>query len=121
MKKWTTQMSEWVSMLLRLIFNNRQWFGGRLWEVEEVLVTLADLYGITVNPPSGGTEWIKGIFERSYSELYGHSDFINRWSDESKRVFADLEDYVHHGKLPYYVMRKRIECVSAQLTRALQQ
>ena len=121
MGMWKIRISEWVVMFLHLMSGNRQWFAGRWWDAEEVLVTLADVYGITVNPQGGGTKWIQEIFKSAYTEYHSASNFANQWSVESKCVSADMENYVQYGRLPYYIMRRRIECVSAKLVRALQQ
>ena len=102
---------EGAIMLKQLIFANRQKFGGRWFSVEEVLVTLAMVYNIAPNREG----WIRRVFVAAYREQHGR--FAAESPQGQQRIDVDLKEYEERGELPFYVMRQRLECVSAQLVQ----
>lgn len=89
----------------------RQWFAERWWHKEEVLVTLAEVYGVKPNTEG----WMQQVFLRAYQELHGAA----AWREHDDRELAKKEVRVFYteGELPYCVMRARIERISTHPAR----
>ncbi len=95
-------------MLVKMATKNQQWFGGRWFDVEEVLYTLSCEYGIERTDG-----WIERTLSKTYEAQCGARS--TREVCAKKRIQDDYAEYLQEGKLPYYCMRTRLDCVSAVL------